>query len=192
MGRKTENKQKPSRPLPGDAPLSSVIERMIRVDQAGEYGAVRIYSGQLAVLGPDHALDSEIAHMQKQEQVHLNTFNDLVADRGVRPTLLEPLWNMAGFALGAATALMGEKAAMACTVAVEEVIDAHYQDQIKRLEAWQVEPELKATVSDFRADELEHREMAINHGAEQTPGYAVLSSVIKSGCRAAIWLSKRI
>jgi 3-demethoxyubiquinol 3-hydroxylase len=169
------------------------IEAMIRVDHAGEYGAVRIYEGQLAVLGrrkgSEHSAET-IRHMAAQEQRHLKAFDALVNERKVRPTALEPVWRVAGFALGAATALMGEKAAFACTVAVEEVIDEHYASQIAALGA--TDDSLKATVTDFRADEAAHRDTALGQGAEQAPGYRFLSEAIKAGCRVAIKLSEKI
>jgi ubiquinone biosynthesis monooxygenase Coq7 len=168
---------------------SDEIEAMIRVDHAGEYGAVRIYEGQLAVLGKGPAAD-KIRHMAEQEQRHLDTFDRLVVERRVRPTALEPVWRIAGFALGAATALMGEKAAFACTAAVEEVIDEHYAGQIARL--GENDDELKKTVADFRTDEIAHRDEALASGAEQAPGYRLLSETIKAGCRLAIALSTRI
>lgn len=164
-------------------------EAMIRVDHAGEYGAVRIYEGQLAILGKRNSA-AAIRHMAEQEQRHLKEFDRLVNARKVRPTALEPLWRVAGFALGAGTALLGEKAAFACTAAVEEVIDAHYASQIAALD--DKDPELKATVEDFRADEAQHRQVALDHGAEQAPGYRLLSEVIKAGCRVAIKLSEKI
>jgi ubiquinone biosynthesis monooxygenase Coq7 len=162
---------------------------MIRVDHAGEYGAVRIYEGQLAVLGKRGSAEA-IRHMAEQEQRHLETFDRLVNERKVRPTALEPLWRVAGYALGIGTALMGEKAAFACTAAVEEAIDAHYASQIAEL--GERDPELKRTVEDFRADEAQHRQVALDHGAEQAPGYKLLSEAIKAGCRAAIKLSEKI
>jgi ubiquinone biosynthesis monooxygenase Coq7 len=162
---------------------------MIRVDHAGEYGAVRIYQGQLAVLKKGAAADT-IRHMAEQEERHLKAFDKLVNDRKVRPTALEPVWRVAGFALGAATALMGEKAAFACTAAVEEVIDEHYAGQVAALEG--KDDALKATVADFRADEIAHRDTALEQGAEQAPGYKLLSETIKAGCRMAIKLSERI
>jgi ubiquinone biosynthesis monooxygenase Coq7 len=162
---------------------------MIRVDHAGEYGAVRIYEGQLAVLGKRGSADL-IRHMAEQEQRHLKTFDRLVNERKVRPTALEPLWRVAGYALGLGTALMGEKAAFACTAAVEEAIDEHYASQIAEL--GERDPELKSTVEDFRADEAAHRQTALDHGAEQAPGYKLLSETIKAGCRIAIKLSERI
>jgi ubiquinone biosynthesis monooxygenase Coq7 len=162
---------------------------MIRVDHAGEYGAVRIYEGQLAILGKRGSADT-IRHMAEQEQRHLKTFDRLVNERKVRPTALEPLWRVAGYALGMGTALLGEKAAFACTAAVEEVIDAHYSAQIAEL--GDRDPELKNTVEDFRAEEAQHRQLALDHGAEQAPGYKLLSEAIKAGCRMAIKLSEKI
>lgn len=168
---------------------SAEIEAMIRVDHAGEYGAVRIYEGQLAVLGKGASGDA-IRHMAEQEQRHLKTFDTLINERSVRPTALEPVWRVAGFALGAATAMLGEKAAMACTAAVEEVIDEHYASQVERL--GEADPALKATVEDFRADEIAHKNEALARGAEQAPGYRLLSESIKAGVRLAIKLSERI
>ncbi|HVV65349.1 MAG TPA: demethoxyubiquinone hydroxylase family protein [Rhizomicrobium sp.] len=177
------------RPAPPGTKASDEVQSMIRVDHAGEYGAVRIYEGQLAVLGEGPAADA-IRRMADQEQRHLETFDRLVVERRVRPTALEPLWRLAGFALGAATALMGEKAAFACTAAVEEVIDEHYAGQIERL--GRADPELRTVVADFRADEIAHRDAAIALGAEDAPAYRLLSGTIKAGCRLAIALSTRI
>jgi ubiquinone biosynthesis monooxygenase Coq7 len=165
-------------------------ESMLRVDQAGEYGATRIYAGQLAVLRRNSAEAKLIARMAAQEQRHLDRFNDLMAERRVRPTALQPLWNVAGFALGAATALMSEKAALACTDAVETVIDRHYSSQLEAL--GEDDPELAADIAEFRADELEHRDTAREAGARQAAGYPLLTAAIRAGCTAAIALSKRI
>jgi len=175
--------------LPGDLPADKLLERIVRVDHAGEYGAVRIYEGQLAVLGDSDKADA-IRHMADQEREHLEKFNRLIGERRVRPTALMPVWHAAGFALGAATALMGERAAMACTVAVEEAIDEHYAAQAAML--GDDEAELRDTIEKFRADELEHRDTALAHEAEEAPGYEVLSAVIKKGSRLAIWLSERV
>ena len=161
----------------------------IRVDHAGEYGAAQIYAGQLAVLGRTRHAET-LEHMRAQEQRHLDTFSALIASRRVRPTLLLPLWRLAGFALGAATAALGPRAAMACTVAVEETIDAHYATQEAAL--GDDEAALRATVGEFRAEELEHRDIGLANEAELTPGYRLLTAVIKTGCRAAIALSERI
>ena len=187
----TETRPKPNR-MPGDPSKKDMLESMIRVDHAGEYGAVRIYEGQMAVLGKRGADVTEIEHMAEQERVHLAKFNDLVRGRRVRPTALMPLWHAAGFALGAGTALLGEKAAHACTVAVEETIDEHYADQVRRLDAEGDERELRDTFEKFRLEELEHRDTAIQNGAEQAPGYEALKLAIKTGSKLAIWLSKRI
>ena len=175
--------------LPGDPSKDEMIEQIIRVDQAGEYGARRIYEGQLAVLGNSPA-GEKIRHMYEQELEHLEHFNGEIGDRGVRPTALQPFWHVAGFALGAGTALLGEKAAMACTVAVEEVIDEHYAEQAAAL--GDDEKDLKKTIEKFRADELEHKDMAEADGARDAPGYEVLSAGIKAASRLAIFLSKRI
>ncbi|HXC55588.1 MAG TPA: demethoxyubiquinone hydroxylase family protein [Rhizomicrobium sp.] len=179
------------KPRPASPGTSDEIAAMIRVDHAGEYGAVRIYEGQLAVLGTRNSPAADaIRHMAEQEQRHLKAFDALVNARRVRPTALEPVWRVAGFALGAATALLGEKAAMACTAAVEEVIDAHYAAQVEKLGT--SDPALKATVEDFRAEEIAHRDAALAHGAEEAPGYRFLSETIKAGCRIAIRLSEKI
>jgi 3-demethoxyubiquinol 3-hydroxylase len=163
---------------------------MLRVNQAGEYGATRIYAGQLAVLRRNSPAAKLIARMAGQEQAHLARFNGLMSRRGVRPTLLQPLWHGAGFALGAATALISEEAAMACTEAVETEIDRHYGAQLADL--GDEDPELAADIEAFRADELEHRDVAREAGAAQAPAYPLLTAAIRAGCRLAIGLSKRI
>jgi len=175
--------------LPGDPTAREYVERVIRVDHAGEYGAKRIYQGQLAVLRGTK-WEKVIRHMQAQEQVHLDTFSTLIASRRVRPTALLPIWHLAGFALGAATAAMGHRAAMACTVAVEEAIDEHYQAQEAAL--GEDEAELKGRIAKFRADELEHRDIGLENEAELTPAYRLLSAVIKAGCKVAIKVSERV
>ena len=175
--------------LPGELSLDRQVECMVRVDHAGEYGAQRIYQGQLAVLGRGPKGDI-LRHMQAQEQHHLDTFRRLIGERRVRPTALLPLWHLAGYALGAATATLGERAAMACTVAVEEAIDEHYRDQVTAL--GDAEPELRATIEEFRAEELEHRDIGLENEAELTPGYRVLAGVIKFGCKIAIAVSERV
>jgi ubiquinone biosynthesis monooxygenase Coq7 len=175
--------------LPGDPSRKEMIARILRVDHAGEHGAVRIYEGQLAVLGGRPA-GAVIRRMAEQEQKHLQTFDRLLPENKVRPTALSPLWHVAGFALGAATALLGERAAMACTVAVEEVIDEHYAAQSAQLGA--EEPALKAVIDEFRQDEIAHRDEGLAHGAEEAPAYEVLRAAIKAGSRLAIWLSTRV
>ena len=175
--------------LPGDLRAAELVERMIRVDQAGEYGARRIYEGQLAVLGEGPAKE-EVRHMAAQEARHLELFDALMVARRARPTLLSPLWHVAGFALGAGTALLGERAAMACTAAVEEVIDAHYEAQSQAL--GDDEAPLRQTIDEARAQEIEHRDRALAAGAAEAPGYAALSAAIRRGTRLAIWLSERL
>lgn len=166
---------------------------MLRVDQAGEYGAVRIYAGQLAVLGDRHPASRAISAMAAQEAGHLARFDAMLAQRGVRPTLLQPFWHVAGFALGAASALMGPEAAMACTAAIETEIDRHYQEQRDELAGHEpADPELAGTIAQFQAEEVEHRDAALAAGAERAPAYPLLAGLIRLGCRAAITLSKRI
>ena len=178
----------PKGPWPGDATPDQRLAEILRVDHAGEYGAVRIYEGQLAVLG-DTPAGAAIRRMMEQEKAHLAAFEALLPDRGVRPTLLSPFWHVAGFALGAGTALLGEKAAMACTVAVEEVIDEHYAGQVAELAA--SDPALAGTLERFRREEVGHRDEALEAGAAEAPGYELLSAAIKAGSRLAIWLSTR-
>ena len=164
--------------------------RMLRVDQAGEYGATRIYAGQLAVMGDRAPHAGEIAHMAEQEAAHRQKFDALIAQRGVRPTALQPVWSVAGYALGAATALIGPKAAMACTAAIETEIDRHYTQQLEELGT--DDPELSTLIEQFRDDERAHRDAAIAAGAEEAPAYALLSGAIRLGCRVAIRLAERI
>ena len=163
---------------------------MLRVDQAGEYGATRIYAGQLAVLRRNCPEAKLISRMAAQERRHLDRFDKLMAARRVRPTALQPLWNVAGFALGAATALMSEEAALACTDAVETEIDKHYREQLAEL--GDDDPEFSADIEEFRAEELDHRDTARSAGATNAFGYPILTAAIRAGCRVAIELSKRI
>ena len=167
-----------------------ILEQIIRVDHAGEYGATRIYDGQIAVFGKNSKIGKTIQHMADQEQEHIDKFNELILEHRVRPTALLPVWNIAGFALGASTAFLGEKAAMACTVAVEKVIGEHYQEQLDLLE--DDHKDLKKTISKFRDDELEHHDIGIEHDAESAPGYKIMSKVIELGCKTAIAISKKI
>lgn len=174
-------------------PNGARVAEMIRVDHAGEYGAVQIYRGQRAVFDalPKKARTAKLLkEMEEGEASHLETFDRLIAERGVRPTLMSPLWNAAGFGLGAVTALMGEKAAMACTAAVEEVIEGHYAEQAEELDI--AEPELAGTVRQFREEELEHKHTAETEGAQDAPGYGLLKAVIQAGCRVAIRVSEKI
>lgn len=176
------------RNYPGSARADTAS--MIRVNQAGEYGATRIYAGQLAVMGDRCPASRSIAGMAAQEERHLRHFDAMLADRRVRPTALQPIWNIAGFALGAVTAAIGPEAAMACTAAIETEIDKHYAEQLEQL--GDNDPELGDAIREFQAEEVEHREAALAAGAENAPAYPLLSGAIRLGCRAAIALSKRI
>ncbi len=182
----------PPRPLPGEPRIEEEVARMMRVDHAGELAAVHIYRGQRVVMGERHRLSPVIREMETQEQEHLARFDRLLQERRVRPSLLAPLWEAAGYALGAVTALMGPHAAMAATAAVEEVIDDHYARQRDRLRQWPETAELAETVERFRRDEASHREEALAQGAERTPGYPLLAGIIKAGCRFAIRIAERI
>ncbi|XP_022091384.1 5-demethoxyubiquinone hydroxylase, mitochondrial-like [Acanthaster planci] len=176
-----------------EARRQAMIDRIIRVDHAGEVGADRIYAGQMAILGKT-SVGSVIQEMWDQEKHHRETFERLVPERRVRPTVLLPVWNIAGFVLGASTALLGKEGAMACTVAVEESIGEHYNSQIRELleDDPEEHAELLKIIKEFRDEELEHLDKGLEHDAEQAPMYSALSNVIKAGCSAAIWLSERI
>lgn len=180
-------------PRPGAGARTRRLAEMLRVDHAGELGAVHIYRGQRAVLGRAAGHEqtaAQLEEMEGHEQAHLARFDTLLTEGGVRPTLMAPLWRVAGFALGVGTALIGDKAAHACTEAVESVIEAHYADQIRELE--DSRPELAAELSRFRDEELAHRDRAIEEGALEAPGYGLLSAVIRAGCRAAIRISEKV
>lgn len=167
---------------------------MLRVDHAGEYGAVAIYRGQLAVFGRQpgrERITAQLTEMADQERAHLDAFDKLLASGRVRPTAMSPVWNAAGFALGAATALLGEKAAHACTEAVETVIEEHYGDQVAELEA-DGDSELAARLAKFRDEEIAHKDLAAAEGASQAPGYPILSALIRTGCRLAIRISEKV
>ena len=167
-----------------------ILEEIIRVDHAGEYGATKIYDGQIAVFGKNTKIGKTIQHMADQEQKHIKKFEELILSERVRPTVLLPLWNVAGYMLGAGTAMMGKEAAMACTVAVEKVIGEHYESQINLLS--QDKKELKSTIKEFAKDELEHHDIGIAHNAEKAPGYKILTKIIEVGCKTAIEISKKI
>jgi ubiquinone biosynthesis monooxygenase Coq7 len=177
------------RRLPGDLKPRDLLARMLRVDHAGEFGAQRIYSGQIAKLQKS-AKRPLLEHMARQEQEHLEAFEQELRQRHVRPTLLHPLWKLAGYALGAGTALLGERAAMACTVAVETVIDSHYQQQLDLL--GEDEAPLKARIEKFQAEELEHRDIGLENEAELTPAYELLSALVRTSTRAVIWVAERV
>jgi ubiquinone biosynthesis monooxygenase Coq7 len=173
--------------------MAQRLGEILRVDHAGELAAVAIYRGQRAVLGEAAGHErtrEQLAHMEAQEQVHLARFDRLLTERGVRPTALTPVWRLAGFALGAGTALLGDKAIHACTEAVETVIGQHYAAQVEELA--EREPALSAELAGFRDEELAHRDQAVDEGAREAPGYALLAAVIGAGCRAAIKISEKI
>lgn len=185
--------RKIKRSLPGDkATRPADVKSMIRVNHAGEYGAKRIYEGQMAVLGSDPKLKKLIAHMAEQEQVHLDYFEKEIVSRDVRPTALHPLWHALGYAAGYLTARLGPEAAMACTVAVETAISEHYQEQIDALAKMPEEKKLRATIRRFKAEEEEHHDIGLDHGAARAPGYALLSKLILKGTKLAIAVAKRV
>jgi ubiquinone biosynthesis monooxygenase Coq7 len=172
----------------------AMLDKFLRVDHAGEFGANRIYAGQEAVLGRDKHTGPLIRHMWEQEKVHLATFDRLLPQYRARPTALLPLWHLAGFALGAGTAALGKEAAMACTVAVEASITEHYNDQLRALieDDPELHKELIEIITKFRDEEQEHHDIGLEEDAEQAPAYEALTAVIKVGCKGAIWLSERI
>lgn len=183
----------PLPPRAGHGAARRRLHEMLRVDHAGELAAVHIYRGQKAVFGAargHEAMAADMAEHEAGEQVHLDAFDGILSQRQVRPTVFAPLWRVAGFALGAGTALLGEKAAHACTEAVESVIEEHYAEQIAEVSGR--EPALAAELARFRDDELEHRDHAVAQGARDAPGYPLLSAVVKAGCRAAIRLSEKL
>lgn len=182
--------------MPGPKPaVPPRIAEMLRVDHAGEYAAVAIYRGQQAVFAKNQTtqkIAKQLGEMEEEEQKHLSAFDEMLVARGVRPTALAPVWHAAAYGLGVATALMGEKAAHACTEAVETVIEQHYAEQISDLEGDEQHAELRETFVEFREDELHHRATAVEEGAQEAPGYGLLSAVIKTGCRLAIKVSEKV
>ena len=165
---------------------------ILRVDHAGEYAAVHIYRAQRAVFegrAGRESIAADMGGMQAQEAVHLARFDALLNAERVRPTIMTPVWRLAALALGTGTALMGEKAAHACTEAVESVIEEHYADQIAELK--DRDPALAAELSVFRDEELAHHDHAVSHGSRDAPAYDLLSTVIRAGCREAIKISER-
>jgi len=185
--KKTKNKKKSGNYFKTD---KYILEEIIRVDHAGEYSATKIYDGQIAIFGKNSKIGKTIQHMAEQEQEHIKTFEKLILKNHVRPTALLPLWNVAGYLLGVSTALMGEKSAMACTVAVETVIAEHYKNQIKQLGNDQ--KKLISIIKKFEKDELEHHDIGIKHDAENILGYNLMTKIISAGCKAAIAISKKI
>jgi ubiquinone biosynthesis monooxygenase Coq7 len=188
-------RRKLKRSLPGDkASLkrSDDVASMVRVDHAGEYGAKRIYEGQLAVLGHNPKARKLLQHMADQEREHLEYFEKEIIRRGVRPTALHPVWHVAGYALGALTARLGPEAAMACTVAVEDVISTHYQEQLDVLAGKPEEKPLLSAIRKFKAEEEQHHEIGLKNNAEQAPAYRLLTTLIRAGSKLAIEVAKRI
>lgn len=186
-----------TRPIrPGGTPLEKTSPRigeMLRVDHAGEYAAVAIYSAQAKVFSRSpktRKIAEDLRRMRDEEQEHFDAFSALIHEHGTRPTALLPIWKLASTGLGVATALMGEKAAHACTEAVESVIEQHYAEQIEETKG--KNEELCARFTQFREDELRHHDHAVSEGARDAPAYPLLSAVIKTGCRAAIRLSEKI
>jgi 3-demethoxyubiquinol 3-hydroxylase len=192
MKRKIAKSKKaaPSYHLPGTPSVRKRLEHIIRVNHAGEFGAQRIYAGQLAVLGEGSTISAALHHMAKQEDKHLAAFEKLIVTRKVRPTALYPLWHVVGYALGVATATLGSEAAMACTVAVEETIEEHYQKQLEYLA--DDERALKSMIKKFRDEEIEHKNIGLKNNAEDLAYYPILRALIRAGSKTAIWLSERI
>ncbi len=188
----TEAALRQTPPKPGAGERQRRLHEILRVDHAGELAAVHIYRAQAAVFAatPHATLSDDLKRMEGEEQVHLDRFEALMRDHQVRPTVMTPVWRMAALGLGAATALLGEKAAHACTEAVESVISEHYAEQIAETQAR--DPELAAELTQFRDDELRHHDHAIEEGAHEAPFYPLLSAVIKGGCKLAIRISEKI
>lgn len=168
------------------------IPRILRVNHAGEFGATFIYKGQLAVMRHKSPLSQEVEHMAAQEQRHYEQFDNLLNKTGVRPTYFLPLWRLAGYAAGVGSALLGDKAAMALTAAVEEAIDEHYQKQLEELPDTEQHQSLRELIAHCHEEELQHRDAAIGHKAEEIPAYKIFNRAIKTATKAAIWLSERI
>jgi len=180
-------------PRPGPGQDKARLAEMLRVDHAGEFAAVHIYRAQRAVLEARKGkgeISADLTEMEGHEQVHLDRFNALLNEHQVRPTAMIPLWKVAATVLGAGTALISEKAAHACTEAVESVIEKHYAEQIAEIK--DRDPELAAELTQFRDEELMHHDHAIAHGSREAPAYRLLSGVIKLSCKAAIKISERV
>ena len=188
--------------LPGDLSPAQEMARMFRVDQAGEYGAKRIYQGQMDMLEKSGHYDL-IAHMAEQEQVHLDYFDNAIVSHQTRPSLLAPLWHVAGYGLGAVPSLVGVPSAMAVTVAVEEVIDAHYEEQAQKLEQWGAKKsaatnsddekhEILRAIRQFQAEEEEHRDIGLENEAKKAPAYSLLYGVVSTLSKRAIYIAERV
>ena len=169
------------------------LEEFIRVDHAGERGAIKIYEGQLLALNTilkDESLKETILEMREHEREHCEFFENEIKKRNIKPTKLLPLWDLLGVGLGFGTTILGKKAAMLCTASVEEVIDKHYQDQINQLK--DDEKEIKKKIIKFREDELHHKDIAYEKGASKKGVYSILDKVIKAGSKIAINISEKI
>ena len=172
---------------------SKKLEEFIRVDHAGERGAIKIYEGQLLALNTiknDSALKEKIEKMKEHEKEHLEYFEKEIQKRKIKPTYLLPLWDIMGVGLGFGTALMGKKAAMLCTASVEEVIEDHYQNQLKKL--GNDEMELKNKIEKFKSDEMDHKNIAYESGASNEGLYSIMDKIIKTGSKIAITISEKI
>ena len=169
------------------------LEEFIRVDHAGERGAIKIYEGQilaLSTLVKNEDLKKTIKNMKEHEEVHCNFFENEIKKRDIKPTKLLPLWNLLGLGLGFGSTILGKKAAMLCTASVEEVIDVHYKNQINQI--GHDEKNLKNKITKFREDELHHKDIAYNEGASKKGFYSVVDKVIKTGSKLAIKISEKI
>ena len=169
------------------------LEEIIRVDHAGERGAIKIYEGQLLALKTikqDNALKDKIEEMKEHEKEHLEYFEKEIYKRNIKPTYLLPLWDIMGVTLGFGTALIGKKAAMLCTASVEEVIEEHYQNQLKKL--GDDEKTLKAQIEKFKEDEVNHKNLAYKAGATNKGLYSIMDKVIRTGSKIAIAISEKI
>ncbi len=169
------------------------LEEFIRVDHAGERGAIKIYEGQLLALNTilkDESLKETILEMREHEREHCEFFENEIKKRNIKPTKFLPLWDLLGVGLGFGTTILGKKAAMLCTASVEEVIDKHYQDQINQLK--DDEKELKKKIIKFREDELHHKDIAYEKGASKKGVYSILDKIIKTGSKIAINISEKI
>lgn len=175
--------------LPGDKAIN--IDQIIRVNHAGEYGAKRIYQGQIAA-NSDYSIIQELVDMANQEQRHLEFFEQELVKRHVRPTILLPIWHVIGYGLGYITAKIGKKSAMACTIAIEETIEKHYLSQINQLNHVTSESVLKQKIAEFREEEMEHKDTACEHGGRSLPGFKMFDFLIKTGSKIAIKISKVI
>lgn len=179
-------------PKPEFRSKDNILSQIIRVDHAGEYGAMRIYSGQIDAC--KYKTDTSDKHLLEemllQEKKHLDYFSNEMKEKSIRPTALMPFWHISGYMIGFITRMMGPNTAMLCTEAVEDVIDKHYAEQLKYLEDKNEDQDLKDTIEQYRLEELEHKNIAINNGSKNAPMYFVLRNIIKYICNSAIYASK--